>query len=486
MSHDSPSIPPADAGEPEPRPERRRARPVPCPLCRRDVPARDLLDTALRLEPDVTLLVAANAPGWQPTQGLCADCGRRFSSALAYLRSHFPRLVATGQAILPTAARLGASDRYRGRGVTIAFLDSGFYAHPDLVEPKDRIVRYIDVTRSGSRRADLLTPDASSWHGMMTSVVACGNGRLSDGLYRGLASEARLVLVKCGSARRIAHDDIRRGLEWVLRERKRYGIRVVNVSCGGDYEASYLTDGLSQAAEEATRNGILVCAAVGNLGHAPRHPVLPPASAPSVLTVGGLDDKNRLTPAGYDLYHSSYGPTVDGLQKPEVIAPGIWVAAPILPGTTTAAQAALILRLHGASDTELRPIIASHPAVDPDLDAVAGLDTALLREIIRAKIKGHNLITASYKHVDGTSFAAPIVSSVAAQMLEANPALTPQEAKSILVRTARRVPLADVDRQGWGVVDPEAAVAAAAEARPKPERRRLPRLAAALLGRTRV
>jgi len=71
-------------------------------------------------------------------------------------------------------------------------------------------------------------------------------------------------------------------------------------------------------------------------------------------------------------------------------------------------------------------------------------------------------------------------------MLEANPALTPQEAKSILVRTARRVPLADVDRQGWGVVDPEAAVAAAAEARPKPERRRLPRLAAALLGRTRV
>jgi len=257
----------------------------------------------------------------------------------------------------------------------------------------------------------------------------------------------------------------------------------VNVSCGGDYEASYLTDGLSQAAEEATRNGILVCAAVGNLGHAPRHPVLPPASAPSVLTVGGLDDKNRLTPSGYDLYHSSYGPTVDGLQKPEVIAPGIWVAAPILPGTTTAAQAALILRLHAAPDGELRSLIASQPAVDPDLDAAAGLDTALLRELVRAKIRGHNLITAAYKHVDGTSFAAPIVSSVAAQMIEANPALTPQEAKLILVRTARRVPQAEVDRQGWGVVDPEAAVAAAAEARPKPERRRLPRLAAALLGR---
>jgi serine protease AprX len=475
MAHEPHSIVAGEEAESESR-ATRRSRPAPCPICRREVGLRELLETALRLDADTTMLVAANAPGWQPAQGLCSECARRFGVALTYLRRHFPRLVASGHVILPTAARLGASERFRGRAITIAFLDSGFYAHPDLVEPKDRIVRYVDVTRAGARRTDLEKPDASSWHGMMTSVVACGNGRLSDGLYRGLASEARLVLVKCGSARRIAHDDIRRGLDWVIRQRKRYDIRIVNVSCGGDYEAPYLTDALSQSAEEATRNGILVCAAVGNLGHAPRHPVLPPASAPSVLTVGGLDDKNRLAPSGYDLYHSSYGPTVDGLQKPEVIAPGIWVAAPILPGTPTAAQAALILRLHGAADGDLRPIIASQPAVDPDLDAAAGMDTPLLRELIRAKIRGNNLVTAAYKHVDGTSFAAPIVTSVAAQMLEANPALTPQEAKYILVRTAKRIPHADVDRQGWGVVDPEAAVAAAIEMRPRPERRRLPRM----------
>ena len=58
--------------------------------------------------------------------------------------------------------------------------------------------------------------------------------------------------------------NLRRGLEWVVRNRKRYDIRIVNVSCGGDYLASYLRDGLSQAAERATRDGILVCAAVGN------------------------------------------------------------------------------------------------------------------------------------------------------------------------------------------------------------------------------
>ncbi len=45
-----------------------------------------------------------------------------------------------------------------GSGVTIAFLDAGFYAHPDLVTPKDRIREYVDVTRADSRRSDLDDP----------------------------------------------------------------------------------------------------------------------------------------------------------------------------------------------------------------------------------------------------------------------------------------------------------------------------------------
>ncbi len=368
--------------------------------------------------------------------------------------------------ILPTPTRLGAKDRFRGRGVTIAFLDAGFYAHPDLVEPSDRIVRYVDVTDPRAGRDRLRSPDESSWHGMMTSVVACGNGHLSGGLYRGLASEARLVLVKCGTARRITHDDLRRGLEWVVRNAGRYGIRICNVSCGGDYEASYLADGLSQAAERASRRGILVVAAAGNLGNHPGHPVLPPASAPSVLTVGGLDDKNRLADPSHDIYHGSYGPTVDGLQKPEVIAPAIWLAAPILPGTPTAGQATLYAGLAAARDDELESLLSASAGVDPALDAARYLEPPLLRQLVEAKIRDNNVISGAYKHVDGTSFAAPIVSSVAAKMLEANPALTPAQAKLALVRTARRLPHVPVDRQGWGVVDPTGAVDEAIRLRP--------------------
>lgn len=440
-----------------------------CPFCQSDIGSEGRA-RAEALDPELLLVVIANNPWWGPETGLCEECASSFAEAHEEARSHHPGFARGGVPILPTPIRLRASEEFTGRGVTIAFLDSGFFAHPDLVEPRDRILRYVDVTRPGARRAHLETPDESSWHGMMTSVVACGNGSLSAGLYRGLASEANVVLVKVGSARRIRHDDIRRGLDWVVRNRHRYGIRIVNVSCGGDYEASYLEDGLSQSAEKATRAGLLVVAGAGNAGHQSGHPVVPPASAPSVLTVGGLDDKNHLVRAGHDMYHSSYGPTIDGLQKPEVIAPGIFVAAPILPGTPTAEQATLYARLAASSDEELHRTLETAAGVDADLDAALHLEAPLVRQLVAAKIQDNNVISGAYKHVDGTSFAAPIVSSLAAQMLEAHPELGPQALKLVLVQTARRLPQASVDQQGWGVVRPARALERVLEMKGAPKR----------------
>jgi serine protease AprX len=74
------------------------------------------------------------------------------------------------------------------------------------------------------------------------------------------------------------------------------------------------------------------------------------------------------------------------------------------------------------------------------------------------KIRRENVITKNYKYVDGTSFSAPIVSSVVAQILQANPSLSPQQVKRILISTAERLPHYEVDRQGWGVIDPRRAV----------------------------
>jgi serine protease AprX len=161
------------------------------------------------------------------------------------------------------------------------------------------------------------------------------------------------------------------------------------------------------------------------------------------------------------MYRSSYGPTVDGLQKPEVIAPSIWVPAPILPNTPTAQQAALLKLLDDAGDDELHAIILGHQGIDPELDAALDRPVHSIRQIITLKIRRENVITQHYKYVDGTSFSAPIVSSLVAQMLEANPSLSPQEIKTILIKTAERLPHYEVDRQGWGVIDPRRAVEAA-------------------------
>ncbi len=82
----------------------------------------------------------------------------------------------------------------------------------------------------------------------------------------------------------------------------------------------------------------------------------------------------------------------------------------------------------------------------------------MLRQLITIKRHEGNVINQHYKFVDGTSFAAPIVSSIIACMMEANPRLTPQRVKRILMETAERVGGVEVDRQGWGVVVPRKAV----------------------------
>jgi subtilisin family serine protease len=99
-----------------------------------------------------------------------------------------------------------------------------------------------------------------------------------------------------------------------------------------------------------------------------------------------------------------------GLSKPELVAPSIWVVAPMLPGTPTARHAT---RLYKRRD----------------------LGENVTRDMQEAK-----LVTPHYKHVDGTSFAAPLISSVIACMLEANRSLTPDRIKELLLKAAWNVP----------------------------------------------
>ena len=421
-----------------------------CPVCGRV--AGEPLTEIESLPDELKTIVRANA-----TDGggeICKRCIELFQRARHYLEVN--NTVFQHSNVLSTPLRLDADERFTGRGVTIAFLDSGFYPHPDLVTPTNRVLAYHSIVDGD--RVKFGEPDVTSWHGMMTSVVAAGNGSLSQGFYRGIAPDSNVVLVKLTKSGRISEHAIETGLKWVLEHSEQYNIRVVNISAGGDHEQSYLHNSLCKTVEKAVRKGLIVVCAVGNAGLQPGHPVLPPASAPSCIAVGGLDDQNSLDRAKRGMYRSSFGPTIDGLQKPEVIAPGIWVPAPILPHTPTAEQAELLAQLDAATDDQLRGIIEAHKGVDRDLDEAREMRAPLLRQLITIKIREENVISEHYKYVDGTSFSSPIVASIIACMLEANPRLTPQQVKRILIDTAERLPNVKVDRQGWGVVTPRRAV----------------------------
>ncbi|MBK9751621.1 MAG: S8 family serine peptidase [Chloroflexi bacterium] len=360
--------------------------------------------------------------------------------------------------VLSLHERLGASTHYTGRGVVIAFIDSGYYMHPDL---GDRILVHADAsTNHIIEQHEVMTPDDLSWHGQMTSVVAAGSGWESGGRFKGLASNSRLVLIKITSPRGLVKEsDILRGLRWLFDTHVHYGVKVVNLSVGGDFVSYDPEHPIYKAIRKLVDAGVTVIAAAGNRGH---DSLVPPASSPHAITVGGYNDSNTTERAQWTAYHNDYGTCYDGSTKPDVTAPAVWIASPILPGSGVAREAyCLGPLLQSESERGLKRLLTRGYA-----DLGLSLEEAQhpgehLYAQLQARINTHKLIDGKHQHVDGTSVSAAIVTSLVAQMLEANPRLTPAAIHSILLRTA--VPLPDVGRaqQGAGTIHAANAVLAA-------------------------
>lgn len=357
----------------------------------------------------------------------------------AAVQERWPIDPAAAFGTIPTPLRMHADPRFSGRGVTIALVDAGFYPHADLTSPDNRIRAWADAsedtvverrfTRDESPRwpgRDAQAP--GQWHGLMTSTAAAGNGAASHGLYRGMAPEAEVVLVQIAHATRgITGASIARALRWIGAQASALGIRVVSLSVGGEPLADLAASEVDGEVAALVARGIVVVAAAGNDGV---RRLVPPATAPDAVTVGGLDDRNDFSHEARQVWHSSYGETAGRCPKPELVAPSLFVAAPILPGTPLAAEARVLFER----------VTDSRAA---------------------ARIAECKLITPDYQHVEGTSFATPIVAGTVACMLEANPSVTPRRVRELLVAAAEPVPGASDERQGAGALDAGLAVAKA-------------------------
>ena len=171
----------------------------------------------------------------------------------------------------------------RVKSVTVAVLDTGIAYHPDLV---GRLLAFSDFVEGRS------FPYDDNGHGTHVCGIVCGSGELSGGRFRGMAPEAKLVVGKVldrqgeGSC-----DSMQEALEWVLRMKNRYGIRVLNISVGiGDLKERYKEQMLRKSLELLWDHNILVVCAAGNTGPEDGS-ISEMASSRKVLTVGCHDGR---------------------------------------------------------------------------------------------------------------------------------------------------------------------------------------------------
>ena len=276
-----------------------------------------------------------------------------------------------------------------GKGITVAVVDTGFTRHPGLINPiyrekQDRIVGWVDFV-DGKR--NLVDPNG---HGTHIAGIIANTQVGSDGEWNGIAPGVRLTGVRVLDENGYGtYEHVIQGIQWVIENKNKLKIRVMNLSLVAQVQSPYWADPLNQAIMQAWAEGITVVTAAGNGGPGSMS-VGVPGNNPYVITVGAFTD--NYTPNDWsDDYiapFSSAGPTLDGFAKPDVVAPGAHMISSMSPHSV---------------------IARSHEA---------------------------NRIARTYFSMAGTSQAAGVVSGIAALVLSRQPELTPDQVKYRLQVTA--------------------------------------------------
>ncbi|MBO5474519.1 MAG: S8 family peptidase [Lachnospiraceae bacterium] len=294
--------------------------------------------------------------------------------------------------------QIGCSDFIQSeiitKEITVAVLDTGIGSHPDF---DNRIIGFADFVNGRLGSYD------DSGHG--THVAGCigGSGRASDGMYKGIAPACRLCVGKVldyngeGSI-----ESMYKGLLWVLQNRIRYRIRVLNISVGiGQDGTKERMDELIGLLDDIWAQGIVVVCAAGNNG--PEEGTISPLGSSSrVITVGCHE--GGYFGAREDLCenYSGRGGLKLLYRKPDVVAPG----------------------------------------------------TDIVSCDVKCRKTNRGEYRNAYRKKSGTSMATPIVSGAAALYLQKYPYMNNNQVKRKLIYSARD--MGDSwNKQGWGMIDVE-------------------------------
>ena len=295
-----------------------------------------------------------------------------------------------------------------GQAPTIAIIDSGVdTSRPDIA---GRVLTQVEMVTTGGANS----PGDGRGHGTFVASIAAG----SAAGYFGVAPTAKLVSVDVADDSGVARtSDVIAAADWVLANKNAYGIKVANLSLHSVSPGTFMYDPLNKAVERLWFSGIVVVAAAGNYAQNGNVSGIPyaPANDPFVITVGAADIAGSMGMSDdFNAPWSAYGYTLDGFAKPEVGAPGRYMVGAVPPNATPPLE---------------RPTSVTAPG---------------------------------YMQLSGTSFAAPVVAGMAAQLLALRPNYTPDQVKGALMATAKRtsaapssIGLGEVKlTSAYGIVDP--------------------------------
>lgn len=192
-----------------------------------------------------------------------------------------------------------------GTGIKVCIIDTGI----DLTNVcfKDRIKETVDFTGDG----------VQDGHGHGTHVAGIIGGLDPDGRYHGVAPGVEFYIAKALSnsgygTRKGVIDSIL----WAVQNK----VDVINMSLGSHGTPRNGTCPECRAVDWAVKQGVHVIVSAGNEGPESDSTSCP-ANARDVLSIGSTGKVKNIS------YFSSRGPTSDGRQKPEVVAPGQYITS---------------------------------------------------------------------------------------------------------------------------------------------------------------
>ena len=227
-----------------------------------------------------------------------------------------------------TQANLLHASGITGKGVTIAFLDTGWWSQKATqtnTAGQNVVLQGYDATNPKGTLG-VGAPSDGYGHGTHVLSIAANSALSQDGTYIGMAPDAARVIVRAFDKNgQGSYANVIQGMNWILANAATYHIRVVNMSFGAKPQSFYWNDPMDQAVMKLWQAGIVVVASAGNSGPTAQT-ITAPGNVPYVITVGAMTDNYTPDTPGDDYLDSfsSTGPTYESFVKPEIRCTVSW------------------------------------------------------------------------------------------------------------------------------------------------------------------